>query len=122
MVEEKRALFTDRSMLPDLNLNLSFRTRITFLVPLFFISVLLSIISDSPTLVPKTENVNMAAVALEVVTVLPSIAHTATVIFIHGLGDSGYGWRPVAEVRGAIGTYIVHYPTEHQASGVDAQA
>ncbi|KAJ1722744.1 hypothetical protein LPJ53_002881 [Coemansia erecta] len=24
-------------------------------------------------------------------------AHTATIIFIHGLGDSGYGWKPVAE-------------------------
>jgi len=23
--------------------------------------------------------------------------HTATVIFMHGLGDSGYGWKPVAE-------------------------
>ncbi|KAJ1864820.1 hypothetical protein LPJ57_006129, partial [Coemansia sp. RSA 486] len=25
-------------------------------------------------------------------------AHTASVIFIHGLGDSGYGWKPVAEM------------------------
>jgi len=24
--------------------------------------------------------------------------HTATVIFIHGLGDSGYGWKPVADM------------------------
>lgn len=23
--------------------------------------------------------------------------HSATVIFVHGLGDSGAGWRPVAE-------------------------
>jgi len=23
--------------------------------------------------------------------------HTATVIFMHGLGDSGYGWKPVAD-------------------------
>jgi len=26
--------------------------------------------------------------------------HTATVIFIHGLGDSGYGWKPVADQLG----------------------
>ncbi|KAJ1836403.1 hypothetical protein LPJ63_000327 [Coemansia sp. RSA 2711] len=25
-------------------------------------------------------------------------AHTASVIFIHGLGDSGYGWEPVAQI------------------------
>ncbi|KAI0784853.1 Phospholipase/carboxylesterase [Abortiporus biennis] len=24
--------------------------------------------------------------------------HTATVIFVHGLGDSGYGWQPVADM------------------------
>jgi len=24
--------------------------------------------------------------------------HTATVIFIHGLGDTGYGWKPVADM------------------------
>ncbi|KAJ3561736.1 hypothetical protein NP233_g10016 [Leucocoprinus birnbaumii] len=30
---------------------------------------------------------------------LPAISkHTATVIFIHGLGDTGNGWRPVADM------------------------
>ncbi|KAL4062862.1 Phospholipase/carboxylesterase/thioesterase [Scleroderma yunnanense] len=24
--------------------------------------------------------------------------HTATVIFVHGLGDTGYGWKPVADM------------------------
>lgn len=31
--------------------------------------------------------------------VLPArTAHTATVIFLHGLGDSGAGWEPVAQM------------------------
>ncbi|WWC72965.1 uncharacterized protein I206_106929 [Kwoniella pini CBS 10737] len=29
--------------------------------------------------------------------VSPKEAHTATVIFLHGLGDSGHGWLPVAK-------------------------
>ncbi|WVN87855.1 acyl-protein thioesterase 1 [Cryptococcus depauperatus CBS 7841] len=28
----------------------------------------------------------------------PKEAHTATVIFLHGLGDSGHGWLPVAKM------------------------
>jgi len=28
----------------------------------------------------------------------PTSKHTATVIFIHGLGDSGNGWKPVADI------------------------
>lgn len=42
----------------------------------------------------------MAAVIapLKYLTVAPVTKHTATVIFIHGLGDSGEGWRPVADL------------------------
>lgn len=44
----------------------------------------------------------MAAAALtrEVVHAAQGAAaarHSATVIFVHGLGDSGAGWKPVAE-------------------------
>lgn len=40
----------------------------------------------------------MTSRALETV-ILPAISkHTASVIFLHGLGDSGYGWKPVAEM------------------------
>ncbi|OCH89463.1 Phospholipase/carboxylesterase [Obba rivulosa] len=35
---------------------------------------------------------------LEFISVEPLQKHTATIIFVHGLGDSGYGWRPVAEM------------------------
>ncbi|PVG00503.1 alpha/beta-hydrolase [Serendipita vermifera] len=35
---------------------------------------------------------------LSSITVNPSTKHTATVIFLHGLGDSGYGWEPVAKM------------------------
>ncbi|KAI0650840.1 Phospholipase/carboxylesterase [Trametes meyenii] len=36
--------------------------------------------------------------ALKVLTVAPRAKHTATIIFIHGLGDSGHGWKPVADM------------------------
>jgi lysophospholipase-1 len=36
--------------------------------------------------------------ALKFLTVAPLKKHTATVIFVHGLGDSGHGWKPVAEM------------------------
>ncbi|TFK46899.1 Phospholipase/carboxylesterase [Heliocybe sulcata] len=35
---------------------------------------------------------------LKVLTVAPRTKHTATVIFIHGLGDTGHGWKPVADM------------------------
>lgn len=38
-----------------------------------------------------------ATQALTRVVVNASAMHTATVIFVHGLGDSGSGWQPVAE-------------------------
>jgi len=36
--------------------------------------------------------------SLKFLTVAPRAKHTATVIFIHGLGDSGHGWKPVADM------------------------
>ncbi|KZO98180.1 Phospholipase/carboxylesterase [Calocera viscosa TUFC12733] len=35
---------------------------------------------------------------LKFVQVLPVAKHTATVFFLHGLGDSGSGWEPVADM------------------------
>jgi len=35
--------------------------------------------------------------ALKFITILPRAAHKSTIIFLHGLGDSGAGWRPLAE-------------------------
>ncbi|EJU06398.1 acyl-protein thioesterase 1 [Dacryopinax primogenitus] len=35
---------------------------------------------------------------LKFVQVLPKAKHTATVFFMHGLGDSGAGWAPVADM------------------------
>jgi pimeloyl-ACP methyl ester carboxylesterase len=44
--------------------------------------------------------VEMSAPALlKAVTISPAAKHTATVIFVHGLGDSGHGWKPVGDVR-----------------------
>jgi len=39
-----------------------------------------------------------AAVALKYLTVNALTKHTATVVFVHGLGDSGHGWEPVAQM------------------------
>ncbi|GJJ07254.1 hypothetical protein Clacol_001454 [Clathrus columnatus] len=38
------------------------------------------------------------AMALRYLVVKPRIQHTATVIFMHGLGDTGAGWEPVANM------------------------
>ncbi|WWC91067.1 uncharacterized protein L201_006008 [Kwoniella dendrophila CBS 6074] len=38
------------------------------------------------------------ATQLKHLKVSPKEAHTATVIFLHGLGDSGHGWLPVAKM------------------------
>ncbi|KDQ64133.1 hypothetical protein JAAARDRAFT_27753 [Jaapia argillacea MUCL 33604] len=35
---------------------------------------------------------------LKFLTVSPRSKHTATVIFVHGLGDTGHGWKPVADM------------------------
>eukprot|EP01135_Chromosphaera_perkinsii_P007237 Nk52_evm45s745 gene=Nk52_evmTU45s745 len=40
-------------------------------------------------------NNNMSIHKLSSVVINPSAKHTATVIFMHGLGDSGNGWSPV---------------------------
>ncbi|ORY33132.1 Phospholipase/carboxylesterase/thioesterase [Naematelia encephala] len=38
------------------------------------------------------------AATLKHLKVAPKADHTATVIFLHGLGDSGHGWLPVAKM------------------------
>jgi hypothetical protein len=38
------------------------------------------------------------ATLLEAVIIAPVAKHTATVIFVHGLDDSGHGWKPVGDV------------------------
>jgi len=35
---------------------------------------------------------------LKYITIPPRAAHTATIVFSHGLGDTGEGWRPVAHM------------------------
>ncbi|THH31924.1 hypothetical protein EUX98_g2292 [Antrodiella citrinella] len=39
-----------------------------------------------------------AAIPLKCLTVAARGRHSATVIFVHGLGDSGHGWKPVVEM------------------------
>jgi predicted esterase len=40
----------------------------------------------------------MAAILPKFITVPSATKHTATVIFLHGLGDTGNGWKPVADM------------------------
>ncbi|OBZ70220.1 Acyl-protein thioesterase 1 [Grifola frondosa] len=45
---------------------------------------------------------SMAALQpLKTITVSPLAKHTATIIFVHGLGDTGNGWKPVADMFSA---------------------
>ncbi|KAJ7118590.1 Phospholipase/Carboxylesterase-domain-containing protein [Mycena crocata] len=45
------------------------------------------------------EHTRMAAIAPLKFIAVPALAkHTATVIFVHGLGDTGAGWKPVADM------------------------
>ncbi|KAF8897905.1 Phospholipase/Carboxylesterase-domain-containing protein [Infundibulicybe gibba] len=41
---------------------------------------------------------SMTTMALKFLTVPAITRHTATVIFVHGLGDTGNGWKPVADM------------------------
>ncbi|KAG5350807.1 Acyl-protein thioesterase 1 [Termitomyces sp. T112] len=49
----------------------------------------------------------MALPALKFLTINPVQRHTATVIFVHGLGDTGVGWKPVAD-RFKIDPKLLH--------------
>ncbi|CAA7258584.1 unnamed protein product [Cyclocybe aegerita] len=62
---------------------------------------------DSPRLPPpiqdhipehSTPRLTMAVAALQYLTVPAATRHTATVFFVHGLGDTGQGWEPVADM------------------------
>ncbi|KAF8759832.1 phospholipase Carboxylesterase [Rhizoctonia solani] len=46
------------------------------------------------------------AAALKFITVPPRAPHTATIIFSHGLGDTGDGWRPVATMLASQFPYV----------------
>ncbi|KAJ7246574.1 Phospholipase/carboxylesterase [Mycena haematopus] len=46
----------------------------------------------------QPEKITMAAIAPRFLTVPAISKHTATVIFVHGLGDTGNGWKPVAQM------------------------
>jgi lysophospholipase-2 len=47
-----------------------------------------------------------AAAGLKFITVPPRAPHTATIIFSHGLGDTGDGWRPVATMLASQFPYV----------------
>jgi len=56
--------------------------------------------SKRTTLIVEDDIEIMASRALQYITVPPITKHSATVIFLHGLGDSGEGWSPVANLLG----------------------
>ena len=58
----------------------------------------------SDTAVPNPEH--PAAMALKSVVIPAKQAHTATVIFSHGLGDTGHGWTFLAEQLGSSFPYV----------------
>lgn len=52
--------------------------------------------------VNKKEESMATSAPLKFLSVAARAKHSATVIFVHGLGDSGYGWQPVASMFGSI--------------------
>lgn len=60
-------------------------------------------------------NMAAAATALKYITIPPRAAHTATIVFSHGLGDTGEGWRPVAHMLASqfphVKWILPHAPT-----------
>jgi len=75
--------------------------RITLVLTLLFagIAVYRGLLSSAYHHVPAPVTKGMAHLQpLKFVQVLPTAKHTATVFFIHGLGDSGSGWEPVADM------------------------
>ncbi|KAF5387949.1 hypothetical protein D9615_000666 [Tricholomella constricta] len=64
------------------------------------LTVLCLILRKTPArYLPHLPSYTMAAsAALKFLTVPATSKHTATVIFVHGLGDTGHGWKPVADM------------------------
>ncbi|ESK86812.1 acyl-protein thioesterase 1 [Moniliophthora roreri MCA 2997] len=60
--------------------------------------VLVFIAADYLDLLKPNTSFQMSANTPEFLEVPALTKHTATVIFIHGLGDTGYGWKPVADM------------------------
>ncbi|KAL1734394.1 Phospholipase/Carboxylesterase-domain-containing protein [Schizophyllum commune] len=57
--------------------------------------------TNSPKLANQEITSEMASLTpLKTLVVNATAKHTATVLFVHGLGDSGYGWEPVAQMLG----------------------
>ncbi|GJE87483.1 phospholipase/carboxylesterase [Phanerochaete sordida] len=74
---------------------------------LFLLLVVLASLWWSYSLLSRTSTEikpeDMAALQpLKVLSVAARAKHSATVIFVHGLGDSGYGWQPVATMFGSV--------------------
>jgi len=73
---------------------------IAFTASFLFITLLLYLLSrsrsvDIDNLQP---DIDSSMASLKFLTVAPRVKHTATVIFAHGLGDTGAGWSQVAEM------------------------
>lgn len=47
---------------------------------------------------PQHDMAATTIAALKYITIPPRSTHTATIVFSHGLGDTGEGWRPVAHM------------------------
>ncbi|KAK8843957.1 acyl-protein thioesterase 1 [Kwoniella newhampshirensis] len=66
------------------------------LLPLLYISTRSRHLIDTQS--SPVQAMSAAIAPLKHLKVAPNGAHTATVIFLHGLGDTGHGWLPVAKM------------------------
>jgi hypothetical protein len=79
-----------------------FRRPLLLLLPVLLGGLAVFWSSPTSNSASPTSPTAMAAAMLKAATVMPSAKHTATVIFIHGLGDTGHGWVPVANVSAYV--------------------
>ncbi|CAE6481787.1 unnamed protein product [Rhizoctonia solani] len=104
--------------------SVSRRTIIRFLptIVLAIISLIALSLLEFATIAPidssshqHSKMASAAAAALKTIIVPPRSTHTATIIFSHGLGDTGDGWKPVATMLASqfphVKWVLPHAPT-----------
>ncbi|CAE6435939.1 unnamed protein product [Rhizoctonia solani] len=94
--------------------SVSRRTIIRFLptIVLAIISLIALSLLEFATIEPidaslhQHSKMTSAAAALKTLIVPPRAPHTATIVFSHGLGDTGDGWKPVATMLASQFPYV----------------
>lgn len=83
---------SDEQQQQNNNKSTVFRWLLIFLVPLILLAIWNYKLDTTTVVVTKEDKMSIAPL------VFPAASrHTATVIFVHGLGDTGHGWASAVE-------------------------